>query len=181
MLVQFRFAFNDVTLDFSIEYVSDDFSFSQKLRHEAQNINQITRLWQSIDNIQQITLRTVHPLKIGYLQTDDGIIPVNTNAPPGFFATQEINFVEFDLTGIILFYKTGEFASWQTSNVPDWLADILKIHLAALESQIIGTARYLLPELKEAAKAEVTAQARRRANIMIGNAQSILQFLGEIV
>jgi hypothetical protein len=158
MIVEFNILFNMVKLDMTIEYESDELNFSNRIQATPDNIRYLLNRFNSIDRISKVTFTCRELLEI----------------------THEDETFPFKLDATIYFYPSRPLVAWTPDReIPDWLTEIMAVHLSALRPTIIGTARHYLPELKAAAKATVKANANRRARIMRSNAEAIMTFLGE--
>lgn len=180
MNVSFTFALNDVDFNMRIGYQADDLQFSSRIHTTAANISHVEDRYKSIDQINRVDINTVHPLRIKYITNNGSPLVVSPHTPYGFFATQEVDEIEFNLEAIILFYSRV-IIRWQPDReLPDWITELLSDHFESLKQVLIGTLQYYLPLLKQEAKDTVRANALRRTKIMLGNAEALLEYLGEV-
>lgn len=165
-----------------IEYDADDLNFSSRIHATPDNIAHILDRYKVIDRIRQVRFRCQQPLRIRYISTDDGPIPISPYTPDGFFASQEVSTVDFLLDATIFLYENGTIIRWfPEQNLPAWIRQIIDQHCIDIKPIIIGTAAHYLPVLKQEAKDTVKHNAIRHARIMIGNAEAILTFFNEII
>lgn len=182
MDADFKLALNNVKFEMFVEFEADDLNFSSRIHATTANIDHILARYRAIDGIHKVRLRCKEPLRIRYISTDDGPIPVSPFTPKDFFASQEVSTIEFYLDATIWFYTEMSVLNWSLDReLPDWVKQLLNEHCIAIKPVIIGTAAHYLPVLKQQAKDTVTRNAARRARIMLGNAHAILTLLNDDV
>jgi hypothetical protein len=184
VLVSFRMIYGMADFDMFIEYEADGFEFGVRVNSTANNIDHITERYNAINRNNKVSFVGKSVLHARYLQRyKHGILPViypisKDHIEDSFFHPDKVIKVDFALHATMYFYDSGSIIQWKIGgDLPYWLEQDVLIHLAALKPQIIGTAEHYLPQLRQAAKAEVTANAIRRANMMRDNADDILSFL----
>lgn len=160
MMVTFNFLFNKVKYDMTIVYESDDLYFSNRIQATPDNIRYLINRFSTIDRIQHVIFTCRKPLEVVW----DGAV------------------YWFRLHAHVYLYPSKTILSWNidgNDDLPEDFINMMNIHLGAIHNNIVGTASHWLPDLKDAAKATVKANANRRARIMRANAEAIMTFLGE--
>lgn len=185
MEIAFNVSFGRLVFDMSIEYEADDLQFSSKIHATPDNVAHILQRYNRIDQVNKVTLRGLAPVHYRYIEhwKSDLLcecVPIGTFTPANYFKNEQA--IEFTLNATLYFYKTGTIINWQPDcKLPIWLAEIMKHFYLEFKPLLVGTVMHHLPILKAQAKAIVTANSIRRARIMSGNAEAILEFLGEVI
>lgn len=149
--------FTRVSFEARIDHTPREFEFSIKAHHLGQNIHQILKQYAEVEAIHIVDFIGQTTLEIG---------SVNTY-----------------LDARVLLYKSGDVVNWTartkatTPNLGKRLVARHEIILHAARPVIAGTARAILPELKEKARQVVRERAEYRARTMIANGEALLTYL----
>ena len=163
----------------SIEYEADDLQFSSRIDGTTDNIAHILRRYTAIDRLNKVSLRGLTPLQFRYIDVWHNILLCEhllvSHWTP---ADRKYKHIEFVLDADMYFYESNTIIAWHPDReLPFWLNEIMNSLYRDLRPELIGVVQHYLPGMKDQAKAEVKTNAIRRANMMLGNAQAILQFL----